>query len=51
MGNENVNEILVTDMTSEELELALDFANKVWGISREEAIEIIKSGEYVFRLE
>lgn len=45
------DEIIVTDMSSEELELALDFAEKVWGLSREEAIEAIQKGDYVFRLE
>lgn len=44
-------EIIVTDMSSEELELALDFAEKVWGLSREETIEAIQKGDYVFRLE
>lgn len=49
--NEKNDEIFVTDMSAEELELALDFANKMWGLSRKEAIEEIKKGNYVFRLE
>lgn len=50
-GERMSDEIIVTDMSSEELELALDFAEKVWGLSREEAIEAIQKGDYVFRLE
>lgn len=47
----NDNEIIVCDMSPEELELAIDFAEKVWGLSREEAIEEIEKGNFVFRLE
>lgn len=48
---EDVNAILISDMTAEELSLALDFAEKVWGLSREKAIEELKKGNFVFRLE
>ena len=51
MDGEGINEILISGMTAEELSLALDFAEKVWGLSREKAIEEIKNGNYVFRLE
>lgn len=51
MESEEINEILISDMTAEELSLALDFAEKVFGLSREKAIEEIKKGNYVFRLE
>lgn len=46
--NEKNDEIFVTDMSAKELELALDFANKVWGLSRKEAIEEIKKRKLRF---
>ena len=49
--SDDADVILISDMTVEELFLALDFAEKVWGLSREKAIEEIKKGNLVFRLE